>query len=350
MTTGGDPDNEDIIELVRGQCLVIFQRGKPARDVVCAGKYDKCPLKDHKSLQRDERNRSKPGWFRGVFTQKGRLAGGWLDSRMSASEAKLLLDARKLANRKSAAIATSGTRGSAEKPLLQLGQASPESEGTWDNCTDHPSGPPGGACIALGKQLLEEAKSAPSLNEVTEEVVRKQFCLQRHEANEAYDVGSWVKFTHGRIVKSAVVQEVYFDPAGNYYLLKDEDGREIQTEGRFILSVTKAVEPERVIERDSTTYLMATLRQTIQLMQQKEVDHRAELKKVYAAVQSIQTGATDELNKPPKAQAPAFWYAISKGGPGVNDTGVFTFAEARQKLAGVTDGVWRRRVSSDQEG
>jgi hypothetical protein len=46
---------------------------------------------------------------------------------------------------------------------------------------------------------------------------------------------------------------------------------------------------------------------------------------------------------------PVYWYAIAKGGSGPNDVGVFTFAEAREKLTGVEGPVWRR-VSTEQEG
>jgi len=95
---------------------------------------------------------------------------------------------------------------------------------------------------------------------------------------------------------------------------------------------------------------MESLQLTIQMMQQKEAEHKAELNKVYAAVQSIQQGASNATTtKRIKDTPPVYWYAIAKGGSGPNDVGVFTFAEAREKLTGVEGPVWRR-VSTEQEG
>jgi hypothetical protein len=107
--TMGDQATDKIVELVRGKCLVIFARGSQKCQVVCAGKYVKCQIKEHKMLQKEERSRGKPSWFHGVLTQGGRLIGGWLDSRMTAAEVALQLEARKQANWKNAVLLTSGS-------------------------------------------------------------------------------------------------------------------------------------------------------------------------------------------------------------------------------------------------
>mmetsp|Transcript_15716 Transcript_15716/g.22427 ORF Transcript_15716/g.22427 Transcript_15716/m.22427 type:complete len:117 (+) Transcript_15716:426-776(+) len=97
---------------------------------------------------------------------------------MTATEAKQRLESRKLANRRSAGIAVGGSRGMGVKSPPTLGQASPDSAETWDDCAEPSSGAPGGACVALGKQMLEEAKAVkPSIKEITEDIVLKQHGL-----------------------------------------------------------------------------------------------------------------------------------------------------------------------------
>lgn len=361
LTSGGDPDNDEIVELLRGQCLVIFKPGVKAREVVCAGKYDKCLRKDHKSLQRDERNRGKPGWFRAVFTQKGRLMGGWLDSRMSAGEAKLVLEARKIANRKSAGV-LSGSRGGGTP---SLSKASPDSASAWDDCRVNPDDPAGGACIALGKQMLAESKPS-TLKDVTEEIVQKQHSLQDGKENKAdISVGNEVLFKRGRDLKRATVKEVYPDPLGSYYLLVDDRNTEIQVEEHMVVRVLNSDRTEKKlapsakidIEKpsnaagDPMTTIMETLQQTLTLMQQKEADHKAELAKIHATVHALQTGAqTSNTSSPmPKESRSEVWFAIAKGGPNAEDIGVFTFADAQKKLRGSIQPVWRR-VQSISEG
>jgi len=71
-----DPRGDEIIELVRGQCLVVYTPRGHDEEIACAGKYHQCGLKDHKAMQKDDKLRCKPGWFRGVFTKKGKLMGG----------------------------------------------------------------------------------------------------------------------------------------------------------------------------------------------------------------------------------------------------------------------------------
>jgi hypothetical protein len=52
----GDQAGDEVMELVHGQCLVVYTCGGHKRQVVCAGKYDKCRLKEHKRLQKDDHN------------------------------------------------------------------------------------------------------------------------------------------------------------------------------------------------------------------------------------------------------------------------------------------------------
>ena len=360
LTTGDDPDNDEIIELVRGQCLVIFKRGGKPREVVCAGKYDKCQLKDHKALQRDDRNRSKPGWFRGVFTQKGRLIGGWLDSRMTATEAKTILEMRKVANRRAAGIPTPLSRGG-ETPSLN--KSSPSSASTWDDC-QVPSGVPSGkACVALGKQMTAETSEEPrSVQEVTETVIQQQRSVQKELDQRArIQVGDLVEFKRGRIARQGTIQEVYPDPLGAYYLLIDDKGTEVQVEETMI---TRTIRPAAAGQRsgievkarteageearsDPVMAMMDTLQQTLKLMQQKDAQHQSELAQVKLALQTLNSGATKAAapQSEPSETRSSVWFAIAKG----DNVGVYSFAEAKEKLHGLERSAWQR-VQSVAEG
>lgn len=41
-TSNGEQTSEEIVELIRGQCLVIYTPKGRGQEVVCAGKYDQC--------------------------------------------------------------------------------------------------------------------------------------------------------------------------------------------------------------------------------------------------------------------------------------------------------------------
>ena len=357
MTAGGDPDNDEIVELVRGQCLVIFKRGGRAREVVCAGKYEKCQLKDHRAMQRDERNRSKPGWFRGVFTQKGRLVGGWLDSRMSASEAKQILEGRKAANRRSAGL-MAGIR-SADRSAPSP-KTTPDSGSTWDDCGVNTGDPASGACVALGKQLTAEVSMAPpTLKEITGAIVRKQHQVQREEDfRMGIQAGDRVFFKRGRERKPATVKEIYRDPDGDYYLLEDDRGMEIQVEGHMVVPASKGEEvknketsPPSIVPSDPAATLMESMQQMLKLMQQRESVHQGEKDRTQSTERVFQS-EDDRGGKPPQKAvipAPEMWYAIAKGRGQEGDVGVFQFAEAQERLRGAVQPVWCH-VNSIAEG
>ena len=168
-TSNGEQTSEEIVELIRGQCLVIYTPKGRCQEVVCAGKYDQCHLKDHKRLQREEKHRGKPGWFRGVFNKNGKLLGGWKGSRMTAADAQREREAQQMANRRSAATALSSSKKKGND--IQL-KSSPASNDAWDEVESRAGAPPVGACVTLGKHLAAElpAQAQKALVDITQDV------------------------------------------------------------------------------------------------------------------------------------------------------------------------------------
>lgn len=377
FTSTEDHAAEEIIELIRGQCLVVYTPKGRCREVVCAGKYGQCRLKDHKKLQRDEKHRGKPGWFRGVFNKTGKLLGGWKDSPMTAGDAQLEREAQQAANRKNAAAALSSVKKKGNSGSVK---PSPESSGTWDVSEGHAGAPPGGACVTLGKHLIAEGPTAgpKTLVDVTRDMVSQQQQFQRSgkpiKDEWLFQTGDQVLYIRGRSTQEAVVQEVYPDTEGAYYLLMTEDGTEIQAEGRFLLpmdeakprgkshtnlnnlvSQPKTAEPMAAgTETNQMVDLMRSFQDTLLEMQRREDAQRMEMERLQNMVKAIQQPALPIVNTlsttlPPTHNPPVpILYAVALGHR-PESVGVHDFTTAEAEIKGVPEAVWRR-VTTVKEG
>ena len=274
---------------------------------------------------------------------------------MSGAEAKQLLENRKLANRRSAGTLTQ-TRSSG-KTMSTTPKTSPDSNSTWEECEADPEKLSGKACIAVGRQLLGDIEQVgPTLQAVTQDVVFKQHELQKRSPKVAYHIGDSVCFRYGRSEARAVVQEVYPDIDGTFYLLVEDNRREIQVDesriiGKVEKSGTSGSGKGPGATDDNLATIMAKLQETMHLMELKDTAHREEMGKMQAAVQAIARGGEPRWThrETRVRQKPEIWFAIAKGGGQTGDVGVFGFAEAQRRLEGATNPVWRR-VQSEAEG
>mmetsp|Transcript_28796 Transcript_28796/g.41237 ORF Transcript_28796/g.41237 Transcript_28796/m.41237 type:complete len:271 (+) Transcript_28796:313-1125(+) len=218
--------------------------------------------------------------------------------------------------------------------------------------------PPNAACWAGGRKILHQQKALISA-----------------DVGIVFHVGDHVLLRQGCRTIAAIVKEVYPDTDATYYLVTDEDGRDVQTETRFLQivdanankkSIGKVVtsHPPTLTVPQSTDSdsaklndILEAFQKTLVIMDQKEAKHKRELAQMHAKLNTLQPPVNPPRIIPDRTAvtttqvvtgAPVFFFAVARGRR-PESVGVHEFAIAQQEISGYPDAVWKR-VPSIEEG